>query len=172
MKTLIFGAGNLLLSDEGFGVHVIRHLKEQYVFPNEVELYDGGTLGIMVAHILEDAELVYLVDVIDAFGVPGEIRRYEKVDFLLGTLPIKMSPHQIGIQEILCLSELRERCPERITLFGIIPELYEAGVELSPTLAAKLPVLSGMLVEDLTAAGHRIVNRSVTDGPGRIVRVV
>ena len=130
MKTLIFGAGNLLLSDEGFGVHFINYLQQNYRFPEGVELYDGGTLGIMVTHMLEDADHVYLVDVIEAEGEPGDIYRYEKDDFMLGRLPIKMSPHQIGIQEVLALSELRDRCPKKISLFGVIPQSYEAGVEL------------------------------------------
>ena len=55
MKTLIFGAGNLLLTDEGFGVHFIQYLQKHFRFPEEVVLYDGGTLGIMVTHNLEDA---------------------------------------------------------------------------------------------------------------------
>jgi hydrogenase maturation protease len=157
MKILIFGAGNLLLSDEGFGVHFIQYLQQHYSFPPEVELYDGGTLGIMVTHMLEDADHVYLVDVIDAKGEPGDIYRYEKDDFMLGKLPIKMSPHQIGIQEVLTLSELRDRCPEKISLFGVIPQSYDAGVELSPLLADKLPGLAEVLVDELSAAGHLII---------------
>jgi hydrogenase maturation protease len=157
MKTLIFGAGNLLLTDEGFGVHFINYLQRHYCFPEEVELYDGGTLGIMVTHMLEDADHVYLVDVIEAKGEPGEIYRYEKEDFMLGKLPIKMSPHQIGIQEVLTLSDLRERCPDKVSLFGVIPQSYDAGVELSPLLADKLPGLAELVVGELRAAGHEIV---------------
>jgi hydrogenase maturation protease len=157
MKTLIFGAGNLLLTDEGFGVHFIQYLQQRYNFPVGVELYDGGTLGIMVSHMLEDADHVYLVDVIDAKGEPGEIYRYEKEDFMLGTLPVKMSPHQIGIQEVLALSELRDRCPEKISLFGVIPQSYDAGVELSALLAEKLPGLAELVVGELRAGGHLII---------------
>ena len=157
MKTLIFGAGNLLLTDEGFGVHFIQYLQKHYRFPEEVELYDGGTLGIMVTHMLEDADHVFLVDVIDAKGEPGDIYRYEKEDFMLGRLPIKMSPHQIGIQEVLTLSDLRDRCPEKVSLFGAIPQSYDAGVELSPLLAGKLPGLAEMVVGELRADGHRIM---------------
>jgi len=157
MKILIFGAGNLLLSDEGFGVHFIRYLQNNYVFPEDVELYDGGTLGIMVTHMLEDADRVYLVDVIDAKGEPGDIFRYEKDDFMLGKLPIKMSPHQIGIQEVLSLSEIRDRCPDKISLFGVIPQSYDAGVELSPLLAGKLPGLAELVVGELRATGHLII---------------
>ncbi|RII26916.1 MAG: hypothetical protein CXR30_15950 [Geobacter sp.] len=153
MKTLIFGAGNLLLSDEGFGVHFIKYMQENYLFPEEVELYDGGTLGIMVTHMLEDADRVYLVDVIDAPGEPGDIYRYEKDDFMLGRLPVKMSPHQIGIQEVLTLSDIRDRCPSQVSLFGAIPASYDAGVELSPMLAGKLPGLAELVVGELTASG-------------------
>lgn len=156
MQTLIFGAGNLLLSDEGFGVHFVKYLQEHYRFGDDVELYDGGTLGIMVTHLLEEADRVYLVDVVDAAGEPGDIFRYEKEEFLLGRLPIKLSPHQIGIQEVLTLSDLRGRTPDQVTLFGIIPASYEAGVELSPTVAEKLPGLAELVVEELRAAGHRI----------------
>jgi hydrogenase maturation protease len=156
VKTLIFGAGNLLLTDEGFGVHFIQYLQKHYTFPEDVELYDGGTLGIMVTHMLEDADHVYLVDVIEATGEAGEIFRYEKGDFMLGRLPIKMSPHQIGIQEVLTLSDLRDRCPEKVSLFGIIPQSYDAGVELSPLLAGKLPGLAELIVGELRATGHQI----------------
>lgn len=160
MQTLIFGAGNLLCSDEGFGVHFIKYLEEHYCFGEDVELYDGGTLGIMVTHLLEEADRVYLVDVVDAKGEPGDVFRYEKEEFLLGRLPIKMSPHQIGIQEVLTLSDLRGRTPDQISLFGIIPASYDAGVELSPLLAAKLPELAELVVAELRAAGHQVSDRA------------
>ncbi|MHB8120821.1 MAG: HyaD/HybD family hydrogenase maturation endopeptidase [Desulfuromonadaceae bacterium] len=157
MQTLVFGAGNLLCSDEGFGVHFIQYLEKHYLFEDDVELYDGGTLGIMVTHLLEDADRVFLIDVVDTAGEPGEVFRYEKEQILLGRLPIKMSPHQIGIQEVLTLSDLRGKTPDQVSLFGIIPASYEAGVELSPLLAEKLPGLAELVVGELRGAGHKIV---------------
>jgi hydrogenase maturation protease len=157
MQTLIFGAGNLLCSDEGFGVHFIKYLEKHYVFQEDVELYDGGTLGIMVTHLLEEADRVFLIDVVDVAGEPGDVFRYEKEQFLLGRLPIKMSPHQIGIQEVLTLSDLRGRTPDQVSLFGIIPQSYEPGVELTPLLEGKLPGLAELVVGELRAAGHVIV---------------
>jgi hydrogenase maturation protease len=156
MKILIFGAGNLLFTDEGFGVHFIRYLQSHYSFPPEVELYDGGTLGIMVSHMLEQAEQVFLIDVIEAEGAPGTVFRYDKDDFMLNRIPVKMSPHQIGIQEVLTISELRGRCPEKITLFGIIPESYETSDRLSPALEERIPQLAEMLLNELAAAGFAV----------------
>lgn len=159
MKVLIFGAGNLLLSDEGFGVHLVRYLADNYCFNDDVELYDGGTLGFMASHKLEEADRVYLVDVVTTPGEPGALYRYEKDAFIGRTIPIKMSPHQLGIQEMLLLSEIRGRCPEQVTLFGVVPKSYEAGVELSPELAVRLPQLAGMIQQELLTAGIRMEAR-------------
>ena len=156
MKVLIFGAGNLLLSDEGFGVHLIKYLADNYSFDDDVELYDGGTLGFMASHKLEEADRVYMVDVVTTAGDPGELYRYEKDAFIGRTIPIKMSPHQLGIQEMLLLSEIRGRCPEQVTLFGIVPKSFDAGVELSPELAVRLPQLAGMIQQELLAEGIKM----------------
>ena len=160
MKTLIFGAGNLLLSDEGFGVHAIRHLEENYIFPDTVELYDGGTLGIMVTHKLEEAERVYVLDVVDAAGSPGEILRFGKEDIMLNRLPVKLSPHQIGIQEVLFLTELRGTCPKEVTIIGAIPQSLEPGVELSPLLKEKLKEVAWRLVYELTSSGENVCRKA------------
>ncbi len=157
MKTLIFGAGNLLLSDEGFGVHAIRYLEEHCDFPDSVELYDGGTLGIMVTHKLEEAERVYIIDVVEAAGSPGDILRFTKEDLLLDRLPVKLSPHQIGIQEVLSLTELRGTCPAEVTILGVIPRSLEAGNTLSPLLRKKLPEVMGILLDELAVSGVHVV---------------
>ncbi|HLO24634.1 MAG TPA: HyaD/HybD family hydrogenase maturation endopeptidase [Geobacteraceae bacterium] len=159
MKTLIFGAGNLLLSDEGFGVHAIRYLEENYSFPDMVELYDGGTLGIMVTHKLEEAERVYVLDVVDADGSPGDIVRFDKEDIILNRLPVKLSPHQIGIQEVLFLAEMRGTCPKEVTIIGAIPQSLEPGVELSPRLRRRLEEVAWRLVYELNASGLKVCRK-------------
>ena len=160
MKILIFGAGNLLLSDEGFGVHLVKYLADNYRFDEAVELYDGGTLGFMASHKLEEADRVYMVDVITTPGEPGALFRFEKDAFIGRRIPIKMSPHQLGIQEMLLLSEIRGRCPEQVTLFGVVPKSYEAGLDLSPELAVRLPQLATMIQQELLADGIRMECRA------------
>ncbi len=159
MKTLILGAGNLLLSDEGFGVHCIRHLQKHYVFPGEVELYDAGTLGIMATHKLEEAERVYLVDALAGEGAPGTCFRFGKEELLRNRLPVKLSPHQAGVQEMLLVSELRACCPKELFLLGVIPASMRPGVELSPQLQHRLGELAAELVAELRAAGHAVPAR-------------
>jgi hydrogenase maturation protease len=161
MKTLIFGAGNLLLSDEGFGVHAIRHLEENYIFPDAVELYDGGTLGIMVTHKLEEADRVYVLDVVDTAGNPGDLYRFDKDDIMLDRLPLKLSPHQIGIQEVLFLTEMRGTCPKEVSILGVIPGSLDAGCELTQPLRDKVSEVARLVVGELEAAGVEILRKAV-----------
>lgn len=157
MKTLIFGAGNLLLSDEGFGVHCIRHLEKNYTFPDSIELYDGGTLGIMVTHKFEEAEQIYLLDVIEGDGTPGELRRYEKEDIMLNRIPVKLSPHQIGIQETLLMSELRGFCPEKVTLLGVLPVSLDASDQLSAPVTERLDDVAQIIITELADQGVQVL---------------
>jgi hydrogenase maturation protease len=149
VNTLVLGAGNLLLSDEGFGVHFIRHLQAHYALPDGVEVFDAGTLGLMAAHKLEEADRVYIVDVVAAPGTPGTCVRYDKDDFLLKRIPLKLSPHQVGVQEMLLVSSLRGRCPREIYLIGVIPSSTDPGIGLSPLLQQLLPNLATRLAEEL-----------------------
>ncbi len=168
MKTLILGAGNLLLSDEGFGVHFIRHLQAHYALPADVEVFDAGTLGLMAGHKLEEADRVYIIDVIATPGEPGTCIRYSKDDFMLKRIPLKLSPHQVGVQEMLLVSSLRGRCPAEVFLLGIIPCSLEPGTELSPLLQQRLPEIARQLVAELAASGPGQTLPAGPENTGRI----
>jgi hydrogenase maturation protease len=94
-----------------------------------------------------------MVDVVAVTGAPGTILRYDKEDILLKRLPTKLSPHQIGVQEMLTLADLRDCCPARVTLFGIIPECYDTSTELSDTRRAQLSVMAELIVAELQEIG-------------------
>ena len=160
MNVLIFGAGNLILSDEGFGVHFVKYLEERYLVPDNVELYDGGTLGIMVTHKFEEADKIFLVDIVDAQGEPGTVHRYTKDEIMLNRIPVKLSPHQIGIQEMLFISELRGACPQDITFYGIVPASLDPGNELSPPVHAGLAEIAGLVRADLAREGIELLPKA------------
>lgn len=160
MQILIYGAGNLILSDEGFGVHFVRHLEQFFDIPDNVELYDGGTLGIMVTFKFEEADKVILVDVVDAAGEPGDIFRYEREEIMLKRIPVKMSPHQIGLQEMLLLSEMRDAPQADLTFFGVIPASLEPGCVLSPALEAGLEKVASLVVEELKSVGVELKRKA------------
>ena len=155
IKTLVLGVGNKLMSDEGVGVHVIERLAAGYDLPKEVQLLDGGTLGMDLLYYLEGIENLLLVDAVETHKEPGTIIRLEGED-VPAFLDLKISPHQLGVPDMLAAARLKDLYPKRLVLWGIQPELMEIGLDLSPLIASKVDTLVGSLVEQLRAWGHTI----------------
>ena len=102
-------------------------------------------------NIIEEADWVYIVDVVAIDGEPGTVLRYGKEDFMLNRIPVKLSPHQAGVQEMLLVSEMRGHCPDEIHLLGVIPVSTEPGSELSPLSEKRLAEVADALVVKLRA---------------------
>jgi len=149
MKIGFMGVGNVLLRDEGFGVKLLYLMKAKYEFPENVILIDGGTAGIFLSPEIDYLDKLLIVDVVKAKGNPGDIKIYEKEDFFIDRLPLKLSPHQLGLQEVLLLNEIKGTCPEDVKLIGIIPKSVETGTGLTPELEAKLPEVEEKVLEIL-----------------------
>jgi len=153
-RTLVLGVGNLLVSDEGVGVHVIERLTETYDLPKGVQVLDGGTLGLDLLYYLEGVENLLIVDAVEMDKEPGTLLRMQG-DEIPSFLSIKMSPHQIGIPDMLFAAKLRDLYPRNVVLWGIQPATLEVGLELSPVIAAQVDVLVSKIVEQLTQWGER-----------------
>ncbi len=159
-KIGILGVGNLLLGDEGFGVHVIDRLQEKYRFPDNVELLDGGTAGIMLAPFMEDKDILFVIDVVNLAEEPGTIHVYENKDVRAGDIQTRMSPHQVGLLEILDLCRLRGKAPGRIEMITVVPTDLSTRIGLSEPLARAVDTVIALLVEKL--AKLRIVPRPLS----------
>ncbi|MEO2065352.1 MAG: HyaD/HybD family hydrogenase maturation endopeptidase [Desulfurobacteriaceae bacterium] len=154
-KIGLMGVGNVLLKDEGFGVKLLYILKAKYEFPENVILIDGGTAGIFLSPEIDYLDKLLIIDVVKAEGKPGEIKVYNKEDFFIDRLPLKLSPHQLGLQEVLLLNEIKGTCPKEIKLIGIIPKSVETGTELTPELEEKLAEVEKMVINVLSDWGVR-----------------
>lgn len=152
--TLILGVGNLLLSDEGVGVRVIERLAATYRLPEEVRTLDGGTLGLDLLYYLEGIENLLIVDAVEMEKAPGTLLRMEGQE-VPTFLSIKMSPHQVGISDMLFAAKLTDLYPPNVVLWGIQPAKLEIGLELSPAVAAQVDVLVRNVVEQLDQWGQR-----------------
>jgi len=152
-KIGVMGVGNILLSDEGFGVKLLYILKAKYEFPENVVLIDGGTAGIFLSPEIDYLDKLLIIDVVKADGSPGEVKIYEKEDFFIDRLPLKLSPHQLGLQEVLLLNEIKGTCPKEVKLIGIIPKSLEASTFLTPELEAKLSEVEKLVLEILREWG-------------------
>ncbi len=158
-KILVLGLGNILLSDEGVGIHAIRLLRERYQFPQEVEILDGGTLALDLLPYVEEADRLLIVDAIQMGAPPGTLVRLEG-EQIPAMLSLKYSPHQIGLGDVLALAKLRGRCPSEIVLWGVQVASLEAGLELSPAVAAKLETLILNILGELKRWGVQPIKRA------------
>ena len=155
VTTLILGVGNLLMSDEGVGVHAIKRLVENYQLPEEVQVLDGGTLGMDLLYYLEGVENLILIDAVETRKEPGTLIRLED-DEVPAFLSMKMSPHQIGVPDMLVAAKLKDVFPKRLVLWGIQPELLEIGLDLSPTVEAKVDTIIDNVLKQLKAWGQEV----------------
>jgi len=155
-KIGVLGLGNLLLSDEGFGVHFINYLTERYEIPDNYKVLDGGTAGIMLAPFMEDVDLLFVIDTVALQAEPGSIHCFTDEDVRAKNILFRMSPHQFGLLEILELSKLRERAPERTEMITVVPEDLSLKIELSPTLEPKLAEVMEVLQNLLAAHNEHL----------------
>jgi hydrogenase maturation protease len=149
---LVLGLGNILLTDEGLGVRAVERLAADYDLPANVEVLDGGTLGLDLLPRLEGVEALLLVDAVKAGGQPGDLVRLAGDD-IQAALAVKMSVHQVGLQELLAVSAFQGTRPPRVVLWGMEPAALEWGLELSPPVAARLDALVEAISQELRAWG-------------------
>ena len=136
----ILGIGNTLYTDEGLGVHAIEALEKQYGQDVQVELIDGSTDGMSLLGPVEDTDYLIVIDAINAGKEGGTIIELHGND-IPAYYGIKMSIHQLGFQEVLLASKLREKYPKNIVMIGMQPTSLELAIGLSKTNEAQLPEL-------------------------------
>lgn len=133
---LVLGIGNILLGDEGVGVHVIRELEKQS-FPEHVNLLDGGTGGFHLLSIFEEFKKIILIDATLDGNKPGTVNlltpKYSK-DF-----PKTLSSHDIGLKDLVESSALLGFLPEVLLITVSINDNQPINMELSETVRKSIP---------------------------------
>jgi hydrogenase maturation protease len=151
-RILVLGVGNILLKDEGVGVRVIERLQAGYTVSPNVELLDGGTLGIRLLEYITAADHLIVVDAVRNGQPPGTLYRLPAED-LPRCVSFKNSLHQTGLLETLAYAEMLEKRPSTVVV-GIEPaDITPWGTELTPTLQERLPELVGKVLTEIVRAG-------------------
>ncbi|MDD5330326.1 MAG: HyaD/HybD family hydrogenase maturation endopeptidase [Sulfuricella sp.] len=152
MRIIVLGVGNILLSDEGVGVRTIEKLQRDFILPAEVEVIDGGTTGMEMLEDLAGADHIVIVDAVRSGQAPASIVKLtgDQVPVFFRT---KLSPHQIGLSDVLATLELTGEAPGGITVIGVEPASLETAIELSPQVEALLPELAELVVAELRQLG-------------------
>jgi hydrogenase maturation protease len=152
VKTLVVGTGNLLLSDDGLGIHAIRRLQEVAQLPEEVQILDGGTLGLDLLHYLEGVSHLLIVDALETGQPSGAITRLSGEE-VPAYFALKMSPHEIGLPDMLFAAKLRDLYPPEVVIWGAQPGTVEVGLDLSPPVADQVDVLVSNVLGELRRWG-------------------
>jgi len=148
-RILILGVGNLLLGDEGVGIHAVREL-EKRALPLHIDVVDGGTGGLNLLDLMRGYERVILVDAVDAEEEPGTILRFTPQEVSLQGQAFPLSLHQTEVLKVLELATYLGRPLPSIVIYGIQPQSMDWSTELSPALQAKLSKLVDAVLEEAT----------------------
>lgn len=152
-KILVLGVGNILLMDEGVGVKTIEAMEENYDFSENVELMDGGTLGLKLSDYITQSDYLIVVDAVLGGDQPGTIYRLTGDDLKM-SLAFKNSMHDLDLLETLACCEIIGNRPEAVVV-GVEPDAYKAGmgVELTETVASRMPEIIENVLREIEAAG-------------------
>ncbi|ABR74641.1 hydrogenase 2 maturation endopeptidase [Actinobacillus succinogenes] len=156
MKPLILGIGNILLSDEGVGVRVVQALEKRaeispYVF-EQFDIVDGGTCGMELLDTLANRDYIIVIDAVLAGKEPGEIvvLKDEQVPVFFSR---KISPHQLGLCDVLSALKLTDEYPKNLCLIGIQPDSLAPRIGLTETMEKVMPAIFIRLNRILTEYG-------------------
>jgi len=156
LDILVLGIGNALLTDEGIGVRALKELERRYTFPANVELLDGGTSGIELLRHIRKRDYLIIIDAMKCDLKPGTVVRVEG-DEVPAVFRTRISPHQLGLSDLLAAAMLTDELPKNLVLYGVEPESIDIGLDLTDTVEASLEKLIGAITDELRAIGCSLV---------------
>ena len=136
-RIVVIGVGNLLLMDEGIGVHTINEL-EKYDLPRNIEIYDGGTGGFKLIDLMHGAARVIFIDAVETGKAPGTVTTFNSEDVHSIYHKKKYSLHDTDLMEVIKMAELLE-VPPKIEIVGIQPKTINYGITPSKELRDAIP---------------------------------
>jgi hydrogenase maturation protease len=150
----ILGLGNILLGDEGFGVHFINRFGERYRLPEGVQAVDGGVLGLGLLSIITGTRHLIVIDTIKVKDQPGSIFRFTKQEMSLH-LPPPTSAHEVEFLDVLAMAELMEECPP-VVFIVVVPKKYGTmEIGMTDVMADRFSDVEELLLKELSSLGVR-----------------
>ena len=155
-RTVVLGLGNILLGDEGVGVHVVEELERRGGLP-DVELVDGGTAGFSLMPFFDGAGLVIIVDAADDGHPPGTLTVLRPA--FSADHPPALTPHDFGLKSILDALALGDARPEIVLLTVSVDEANRASLELSPAVGGAVQAAADRIRDLLSGPGGTSTSR-------------
>ena len=151
-KVLILGVGNILLGDDGFGVHLVHSLAEE-TFPPNVRILEAGVVGHQMIPLFREMDRLIVIDAVQAGDAPGSIFRFAPEDMEFRSERM-VSLHQIGLIDVLRMAEWTGGRPETV-IIGVQPKNVSSwSLELSEEVHAAIPKVKALILEELEKGIH------------------
>ena len=155
-KVVVIGLGNVLLSDEGIGVHIVRQLSNrQDEFPL-VEFIDAGSAGMNLLHLIANRKKAIIIDCAKMgastgrlTAEPGTMKRFTANEVQSVKKLIHFSLHEVDILKVINLSKQLGECPGEVVFFGVEPASLKPGQKLSKTLSGKIDDYTADICKEL-----------------------
>lgn len=144
--TVILGIGNILLQDDGVGVHVIRQLENEKL-PSTIELVDGGTSTLDTLGLFLDYKKVIVIDCLRAGLEPGTIYKIKPED-IKNYKKENLSIHDVQILDVAKMANMMNKYPY-VVIFGIEPEKIAVDLEMTQTMISKIPEIIHNIKKEL-----------------------
>lgn len=152
MNIAVFGIGNMLLSDDGVGIHVLHKLQNEFNFSPSIELIDGGTKGLDLLPLFENRDRVLIIDAANFKKAPGTIDTVEG-DNIPAFLSTKLSVHQIGLPDMLYAAKLMDIMPQETCLIGMQPLSMDTATDMSEVVSSQMDNLIERVIGKLNEWG-------------------
>jgi hydrogenase maturation protease len=157
-KTLVLGIGNVLLSDDGAGVHLARRLARDLADCGDVEVVDGGTLSFTLAPLIGAARRLIILDATELGQSAGDVKTFtgSELDALFGRA--RLTVHEVNLRDVLDIARITDSLPGERALVGIQPASLGWGMEPTPAVAAALDRAAVRVMELLAAESWSAVS--------------
>ena len=159
-QTLILGVGNVLLGDEGVGVHAIEYLK-QFSLPPNVTLVDGGTGGFHLLSYFEEYSPIILIDATMDGNVDGTVRLLKPK--FASDFPKTLSAHDIGLRDLIETAALLSTVPPVFLITVSISDIQPMSVELTPAVQNSLSNVATVVLGILKNENEKSVNSPILE---------
>lgn len=145
---VVLGLGNILLTDEGAGVHVLQQLAQTHAARPDLMFLDGGTLSFTLAESIVTTDALIVIDTASLRAPAGTVQVFEgdAMDRFISTGE-RASVHEVSLADLLAIAALEGLLPQRRALVGIQPQDFGWGDWPSPEVAAAIPAAGQAVME-------------------------
>jgi hydrogenase maturation protease len=163
---LVLALGNVLLGDDGLGAAAIARIERDYRTPPGVRIEDGGTLGLSLLGLIADSDCVILVDAVRAEAPAGTLVRMDGAD-VADAVWNRLSPHQVGVADLLEAARLIDSYPSAVTLLGLVPDVIDLAAVRSSAVDNGIDKLVAAIVGEVQSLGYGMVREPEAAGRHR-----